>query len=223
MIVPLPEWALVSMIEPSPHDPASAYLAATCYKMDDFRPYLYKTNDYGKTWTQITTGIPDNDFTRVIREDPVRRGLLYAGIETGMEGVRQIVLPLSDQLLVVRGPSEVATFERLTGVELVRREIAVDAASYVAAVGGDTPVTARVVVLDASVSGAVEHEPTLRGALSGREPLDGGDAARRRRTASISNVQLAHRSPLQGRRAQDARAGAPRDGFTASLERASAS
>ena len=80
----LPEWALVSIIEPSPHDPASAYLAATCYKQDDFHPYLYKTNDYGKTWTKITTGIPDNDFTRVIREDPVRRGLLYAGTETGL-------------------------------------------------------------------------------------------------------------------------------------------
>jgi len=80
----LPEWALVSIIEPSPHDPASAYLAATCYKQDDFRPHLFKTNDYGKTWTKITTGIPDNDFTRVIREDPVRRGLLYAGTETGL-------------------------------------------------------------------------------------------------------------------------------------------
>ncbi len=80
----LPEWALVSIIEPSPHDPASAYLAATCYKLDDFQPYLYKTNDYGETWTKITTGIPDNDFTRVIREDPARRGLLYAGTETGL-------------------------------------------------------------------------------------------------------------------------------------------
>ena len=48
------------------------------------RPYLFKTNDYGKTWTKITTGIPDNDFTRVIREDPVRRGLLFAGTETGL-------------------------------------------------------------------------------------------------------------------------------------------
>src|SRR5579883_955527 len=80
----LPEWALVSIIEPSPHDPACAYLAATCYKQDDFRPYLYKTSDYGKTWTKIITGIADNDFTRVIREDPARRGLLYAGTETGI-------------------------------------------------------------------------------------------------------------------------------------------
>src|SRR2546421_502263 len=51
---------------------------------DDFRPYLYKTHDFGKTWTKITTGIADNDFTRVIREDPVRRGLLYSGTETGL-------------------------------------------------------------------------------------------------------------------------------------------
>lgn len=80
----LPAWALVSIIEPSPHDPACAYLAATCYKQDDFRPYLYKTNDYGRSWTPITTGIPDNDFTRVIREDPAQRGLLFAGTETGI-------------------------------------------------------------------------------------------------------------------------------------------
>jgi len=55
----LPEWALVSIIEPSPHEPSCAYLAATCYKQDDFRPYLYKTSDYGKTWTKITSGIPE--------------------------------------------------------------------------------------------------------------------------------------------------------------------
>jgi photosystem II stability/assembly factor-like uncharacterized protein len=80
----LPEWALVSIIEPSPHDPATAYLAATRYKLDDSRPYLFKTNDYGATWTRITGGIPDEEFTRVIRADPVRRGLLFAGTETGL-------------------------------------------------------------------------------------------------------------------------------------------
>jgi hypothetical protein len=80
----LGEWALISIIEPSPHDPATAYVAATRYKLDDFRPYLYKTNDYGKHWAKITDGIAANDFTRVIREDPTRRGLLYAGTETGM-------------------------------------------------------------------------------------------------------------------------------------------
>src|SRR5216684_1034296 len=80
----LPEWALISIIEPSPHDPAVAYVAATRYKWDDFQPYLYKTSDYGATWTKITTGIAEHAFTRVIREDPARRGLLYAGTETGM-------------------------------------------------------------------------------------------------------------------------------------------
>ena len=80
----LPKWALVSMIEPSPHDGATAYLAATCYKSDDFRPYLFKTNDYGATWTAITGGIGEAEFTRAIREDTERRGLLFAGTETGL-------------------------------------------------------------------------------------------------------------------------------------------
>ncbi len=80
----LPEWALISIIEPSPHDPATAYVAATRYKLDDFAPYIYKTNDYGKTWTKIVSGIPGDNFTRVIREDPNRKGLLYGGTEAGM-------------------------------------------------------------------------------------------------------------------------------------------
>lgn len=80
----LPEWALVSIVEPSPHDPAAAYIAATRHKLDDFRPYLYKTDDYGQTWAKITDGIPDNQFTRVIREDPEVRGLLYCGTEAGV-------------------------------------------------------------------------------------------------------------------------------------------
>src|SRR3712207_346773 len=65
-------------------DSATAYVAATMYKHDDFKPYLYKTNDYGRTWKKIDAGIPDGSFTRVVREDPHRRGLLYAGTETGM-------------------------------------------------------------------------------------------------------------------------------------------
>ena len=80
----LPEWTTVSVIEPSPHDPATAYVAAIRYKLDDNTPYLYRTGDYGETWTHIAGGIPDGDFTRVIREDPTRRGRLYAGTETGV-------------------------------------------------------------------------------------------------------------------------------------------
>jgi hypothetical protein len=80
----LPEWTTVNVLEVSPHDPATAYLAGWRYKLHDNRPYLYKTNDYGKSWTRITNGIPSDDFTRIIREDPVRKGLLYAGTETGL-------------------------------------------------------------------------------------------------------------------------------------------
>ena len=80
----LPDWSLVTTIEVSPHNPACAYLAATRYKLDDVLPYLYRTDDYGENWSKITDGIPGNDFTRVVREDPVRQNLLYAGTETGV-------------------------------------------------------------------------------------------------------------------------------------------
>ncbi len=80
----LPEFALISIIDPSPHDAGTAYVAATRFKLQDNKPYLYKTSDYGRTWTKIVDGIPAADFTRVIREDPGRKGLLYAGTETGV-------------------------------------------------------------------------------------------------------------------------------------------
>jgi photosystem II stability/assembly factor-like uncharacterized protein len=80
----MPEWIQINSIEASPHDAGTAYFAATMYKSDDYRPYLYKTSDYGKTWKKIDAGIPDGAFTRVVREDPARRGLLYAGTELGM-------------------------------------------------------------------------------------------------------------------------------------------
>ncbi len=74
----------VNGIEPSRYDPAVAYLSATRYQLDDFRPYLYKTSDYGKTWSRIDAGIPVGAYTRSIREDNTRRGLLYAATETGV-------------------------------------------------------------------------------------------------------------------------------------------
>ena len=80
----LNDWPLISIIEASPHDPATAFVAATRYKHDDNTPYLFKTHDYGETWELITNGIPEHDFTRVIREDPARQGLLYAGTEGGV-------------------------------------------------------------------------------------------------------------------------------------------
>ncbi len=76
-----PKWLMWNAIEPSPYEPGGAYLAGTLYKADDFRPYLYKTSDYGATWTKIVDGIPADQFTRVVRADPKRRGLLFAGTE----------------------------------------------------------------------------------------------------------------------------------------------
>ncbi len=75
---------LINAIEISPHDPATVYIATTRYKFDDKRPGIYKTTDNGKSWSQITDGIPDGAFTRVVREDDVRRDLLFAGTETGL-------------------------------------------------------------------------------------------------------------------------------------------
>ncbi|MCP3962254.1 MAG: glycosyl hydrolase [bacterium] len=80
----LPEWSLINSIEAHPTEPGGLYLAATRYKLDDFEPYLYKTLDYGATWKRIDTGIDRGHFTRVIRADPDRAGLLYAGTERGV-------------------------------------------------------------------------------------------------------------------------------------------
>ncbi|MBT8185343.1 MAG: glycosyl hydrolase, partial [Eudoraea sp.] len=80
----MPEWSMVNSIEPSAFDEGTCYVAATRYKLGDFEPYLYKTTDFGKSWKKITNGIKDEHFTRVLREDPKQRGLLYAGTESGM-------------------------------------------------------------------------------------------------------------------------------------------
>ena len=80
----MPEWMMINSIEPSAFDEGTCYVAGTRYKLGDFAPYLYKTTDYGATWTKITNGIEDEHFTRVVREDPKQKGLLYAGTETGM-------------------------------------------------------------------------------------------------------------------------------------------
>jgi len=80
----MPEWIQINTIEASSFDAGTAYVAATAYKTDDYKPYLFKTTDYGKSWKKIVSGIANDAFTRVVREDPNRRGFLYAGTETGM-------------------------------------------------------------------------------------------------------------------------------------------
>ena len=80
----MPEWTMINSVEFTPHEKGAAYVAATSYKSGDYRPLLFKTKDYGKTWTKITDGIDPTHFTRVVRADQKRSGLLYAGTEFGM-------------------------------------------------------------------------------------------------------------------------------------------
>ncbi len=120
----IPAQTLVSIIEPGQHDAGTAYVAANRYKHDDFRPYIYKTTSYGKTWSKITAGIPADTFVRAIREDPEVPGLLYAGTEVGLyvsydagsrwqrwQGRSLPVVPLHD-LIVKDGDLALATHGR---------------------------------------------------------------------------------------------------------------
>ena len=80
----MPEWSMVSIIEPSHFDAGAAYMAVDRHKFDDFRPMIFRTRDAGKTWIMIANGIPEGSYARSVREDPKRKGLLYAGTETGV-------------------------------------------------------------------------------------------------------------------------------------------
>ncbi len=80
----MPKWLMINCIEPDPHNEAGCYLAGTLYKGGDFKPYLYKTDNYGATWTKIVNGIDKEHFTRAIRADRTKKGVLYAGTESGM-------------------------------------------------------------------------------------------------------------------------------------------
>jgi hypothetical protein len=80
----IPEWSAVSLIEASPFDAGTAYAAVDAHKLDNFHPYIFKTSDFGKTWTKIIGGLPENVYVHAVREDPAKKGLLYAGTETGV-------------------------------------------------------------------------------------------------------------------------------------------
>ncbi len=119
----MPQWGVVNMIDLSAHDPGRAHIAVYKYRQNDFTPYIFQTSDYGQTWRRLTdgaNGIPDDHWVRVVREDPDRRGLLYAGTEFGMwvsfdDGARwqslQLNLPRSPitDLAVHRNDLVVAT------------------------------------------------------------------------------------------------------------------
>jgi photosystem II stability/assembly factor-like uncharacterized protein len=80
----MPQWSTISLIEPSRFDANTAYVAVDRHKLDDLRPYIFTTGDAGKTWTRIDAGLPDGSFVHAVREDSVKRGLLYAATETGV-------------------------------------------------------------------------------------------------------------------------------------------
>jgi photosystem II stability/assembly factor-like uncharacterized protein len=83
-ITGLPEWGTVSLVEPSPFDAGTAYVVVDAHRMDDMRPYLWKTTDYGRTWRSLATALPQDVYLHAVREDPKRRGLLYLGTERGV-------------------------------------------------------------------------------------------------------------------------------------------
>jgi photosystem II stability/assembly factor-like uncharacterized protein len=119
----MPEWGTVSMIEASPLDAGTAYVAVERHKLDDFAPYIFRTSDFGKSWTAIVNGIPKDDYVHAVRLDPKRKGLLYAGSERGMyvsfdDGANwqplQLNLPMSPiyDLIVKNDDLAVATHGR---------------------------------------------------------------------------------------------------------------
>ena len=83
-ITPEMEEGMINSIEVSPHDPATVFIAFNRYKFDDFKPYVLKSDDFGNTWEVFNEGIEENSFVRVVREDKVKKGLLYAGTERGI-------------------------------------------------------------------------------------------------------------------------------------------
>jgi photosystem II stability/assembly factor-like uncharacterized protein len=126
----------ISLIEASTHGPAGAYVAARRAQLDDRRPYVYRTHDYGKTWTKIVSGIPENDYAQAVREDTMRRGLLYLGTEHGMyysfddgDNWRSLSLNLPDtqvaDIAVEKHDLVIATHGRsfyvLEGIDLLRQ------------------------------------------------------------------------------------------------------
>jgi photosystem II stability/assembly factor-like uncharacterized protein len=80
----LAPWSKISLIDASPFDAGTAYAAVDRHRLDDFRPYIYRTRDYGRTWTEISDGIAGDAYVHAVREDPGRKGLLFAGTETGV-------------------------------------------------------------------------------------------------------------------------------------------
>ncbi|HEV8150047.1 MAG TPA: glycosyl hydrolase [Gemmatimonadales bacterium] len=178
-------------IEPSHFDPAVVYVAANRYQQDDYRPYLWKSADYGKSWTRISTGIPAGAYTRTIREDPLRRGLLYAGTETGVyvsfdDGARwetlQLNLPrVSVRDLTVRGNDLIAATHG-------RSFWVIDDVSLLRALGDS--VTARAAFLFQPAPAVRWFSGGGRSLTAGQNPAGGASIDYYLKTAPTAKISL---------------------------------
>jgi photosystem II stability/assembly factor-like uncharacterized protein len=171
-----PQWLQVNCIAASPHDDGGCYVAGTAYKLDDFRPYLYATDDFGRTWRELNGGLDAQWFTRVIRPDPQQRGLLYCGTERTVwvsfdDGRRWQrlqrnlpLVPITD--LAVRGDTLVAAtqgrsfwcFDHLAHL----RQLRADLPQQGLTVFTPTPL----------VQGGGDDEPPRADAAAGRNPAN---------------------------------------------------
>jgi photosystem II stability/assembly factor-like uncharacterized protein len=171
----LPAWATVSCIEPSPFDPATAYVTVDAHRLDDQRPYLYKTSDFGQTWKSLAATLPQDDYLHAVREDPARQGMLYLGTEHGVtysvdDGVtwRQLKLNLptvavhdlrvknNDLVLGTHGRS-VWIFDDLTPLRAMAPQIA----------------AAEVFLFPVQPSVAFHYRPPFFGRPAGQNPPSG--------------------------------------------------
>jgi len=181
--------SLVNCIEVSPFDKATAYIATTRYKWNDLAPAIYKTTDYGKSWTKIVNGIPNGAYTRVVREDDVRKGLLYAGTETGFYisfdgGAKWLPLPLNlpvtpvTDLLVHKGNLIASTMGRgfwiLDDLNVLRNlDVSGARTGVMLYPPGDAYRVSGGSALDRVVKDYAEEEERRRPAVAGTNPSTG--------------------------------------------------
>ena len=177
----LPEWSLVNSLEVSPHEDGGCTIAATRYKLGDYAPYLFRTDDYGATWRRVDRGIPRDHFTRVVRHDPDDPRLAYAGTESGLyvslDGMAswqplQLNLPVTPitDLALKRGDVIAATQGRALWV-------LDDAAAVLHGLTGGTGMPARLGVYGVGEQRAAALYPVADAYLTAGGQWDGAAAA----------------------------------------------
>jgi photosystem II stability/assembly factor-like uncharacterized protein len=162
----LPEWSRVSLIEASPFDPGKAYVAIDRHQNDDLGIYIYKTTDYGASWVRLGNGIPEGDFVRAVREDPKRKGLLYAGTERGIyvsfdDGANWRSLKLNLPNTPVHDRSGFSTTSRLVGSLPIRLR-----ATKRICISPQPPIAFTMAKRRASMFSTEQIRPTARSSIT---------------------------------------------------------